>query len=103
MSEIGQNLRRIRMQAKLSQADLARLSFVDQTTISSLETGKNNPTMGTLTALAAALHVSVADLGPTFLGVADHPVGDAVKDIVDERWPHLDAATKIAILQLVHT
>lgn len=52
------DLRTARMKAKLSQAELAEASDVDQPTISRLETGKvSNPNFDTVLKLAAALDI----------------------------------------------
>lgn len=54
-------LKRLRMEAELSQTGLAELTGLSQTYISSLETGISNPTIETLHAIANVLEV---DLGP---------------------------------------
>jgi transcriptional regulator with XRE-family HTH domain len=62
MTPIGENLRRIREQRRLSQPALAELSGVPQPTISKLERGHREPHQATLRRLARALDVGVGDL-----------------------------------------
>lgn len=62
---IGSNLQRLRKEAKLSQATLAKLSGVSQQLISQIETDVNNSTKE-LPALAKALGVSVADIDESY-------------------------------------
>ena len=66
-ARVGQNIRRARIAAGLSQWDLvARLETqsqdhgVDQAYISLLENGKKNPTLTTLWLIAEALEVPLA-------------------------------------------
>lgn len=56
-------LRQAREKRKLTQDELAARSGIDQTTISSLETGRHsNPTFDTIQRLAAALSIAPARL-----------------------------------------
>ncbi len=66
--DIGNNLREIRQNLKITQADLSRLAGIKQPTISAIENGVNNPAIETLLLLAKALGCTVSDL-----------VGDAVQ------------------------
>src|SRR4051794_26383610 len=59
---VGTNLRRLRTELGLSLSDLARSSGVAKATLSALEGGRGNPTLDTLSALAAALQVPMGDL-----------------------------------------
>ena len=64
------NLQRIRKEKDLSRKELSRLSGVNETTIQRLEKGLYNVNMvklGTLIALAKALHCKVVDLLDTNL------------------------------------
>jgi len=55
------NFRQLRAQSGITQYRLAKLSGVEQTTISQLELGKvRDPRWSTISALAAALNVSPA-------------------------------------------
>jgi transcriptional regulator with XRE-family HTH domain len=57
---VGQNVRRLRLAAKISQAELAARMGVDRAYVSGLEQGNRNPTVITLWHLAKALQVSIA-------------------------------------------
>jgi len=57
---VGQNVRRLRLAAKISQAELAAWMGVDRAYVSGLEQGNRNPTVITLWHIAKALGVSMA-------------------------------------------
>lgn len=59
---VGANLRRLRTDQSLSLSDLSRSSGVAKATLSALEGGRGNPTLETLSALAAALEIPMGDL-----------------------------------------
>jgi transcriptional regulator with XRE-family HTH domain len=59
---VGTNLRRLRAEQGLTLSDLARASGVAKATLSALEGGRGNPTLETLSALAAALQIPMGDL-----------------------------------------
>lgn len=59
---VGQNVRRLRLAANLSQEAVAELMGVDRAYVSALELGKRNPTIITLWQVAEALKVRLADL-----------------------------------------
>jgi transcriptional regulator with XRE-family HTH domain len=59
---VGTNLKRLRTEQALSLSDLARSSGVAKATLSALEGGRGNPTLETLSALAAALQIPMGDL-----------------------------------------
>jgi transcriptional regulator with XRE-family HTH domain len=59
---VGDHLKRLRAERTLSLSDLARASGVAKATLSALEGGRGNPTLETLSALAAALQVPMGDL-----------------------------------------
>ena len=59
---VGQNVKRIRLKAGLTQEEFADRSGFSQQYISSLENGKRNPTVVTLYELATALGVSHLEL-----------------------------------------
>jgi len=54
---VGRNVRRLRMAAGLSQAELAERMGVDRAYVSGLELGQRNPTIVTLWHIAKALGV----------------------------------------------
>lgn len=59
--DIGARIRDARLAAGLTQVELAERAGVHEITIVRIETGQQQATVATLTALAAALGVSVAD------------------------------------------
>jgi transcriptional regulator with XRE-family HTH domain len=59
---VGTNLRRLRTEHGGSLSDLARTSGVAKATLSALEGGRGNPTLETLSAIAAALEIPMGDL-----------------------------------------
>jgi transcriptional regulator with XRE-family HTH domain len=62
MDALCLNLRRLRKQAKLTQAELAKLSGLPRATCANLEQDGANPGIQTVMAVAAALHVSLDEL-----------------------------------------
>ena len=60
--KLGQNLKRIREKKGMTQGDICRAMDFDRGYISSIESGKRNPTLSTLKKLADALKVSVDEL-----------------------------------------
>jgi transcriptional regulator with XRE-family HTH domain len=56
---VGQNVKRLRIAAGLSQAELAERMGVDRAYVSGLELGQRNPTVVTLWHLAKALGVKL--------------------------------------------
>jgi transcriptional regulator with XRE-family HTH domain len=54
---VGRNVKRLRIAADLSQAELAERMGVDRAYVSGLELGQRNPTIVTLWHLAEALSV----------------------------------------------
>lgn len=64
---VGFNLKEIRTNKKLSRRELAEKSGINESTIVSLEIGRNDPCeakLGTLIKLAAALKCKVRDFYP---------------------------------------
>lgn len=61
-SVLAANLRRLRIARHLSLSELARATGASKATLSGIENARANPTVDTLTALAGALHVSLAEL-----------------------------------------
>ena len=57
---VGSNVRRLRLAAGISQADLADRMGVDRAYVSGLEQGNRNPTVVTLWHIARALNVPMA-------------------------------------------
>ncbi len=59
---LAANLRRLRIARHLSLSELARATQMSKATLSGVESGRSNPTVETLAALAGALRVSVTEL-----------------------------------------
>ncbi len=60
--KLGQNMKKIRLAKQMSQGDICRKLGLGRSYISNVESGKNNPTLSTITKLAKALEVSVDEL-----------------------------------------
>lgn len=56
---VGANIRRLRIAAKLTQAELAERMGVDRAYVSGLELGQRNPTIVSLWHVAKALDVAI--------------------------------------------
>jgi len=59
---LAANLRRLRIARRVSLSELARATGMSKATLSSVESGRSNPTIDTLAALAEALRVSLGEL-----------------------------------------
>ncbi|WP_299940588.1 helix-turn-helix transcriptional regulator [uncultured Nitratireductor sp.] len=59
---VGWNLRRLRVERKISQDELALIANVERAYVGYLERGRRNPTIATLDRLAAALDVHISQL-----------------------------------------
>ena len=62
VSKFGQKVRKIRLQKKMSQGDIARILGVHRTYISGLERGIRNPSLLTIQKVAKALGVNAKNL-----------------------------------------
>lgn len=60
--EVGNRIRELRKNQKLSQKELARLSGVSRYYVSQVELGKQSPTVDVIDDMATALHVSLEEL-----------------------------------------
>lgn len=60
--KLGENLRKLRIKAKMSQGILAKKLGVDRAYISNIENGRMNPTLSTLEKISKALGVSSSEL-----------------------------------------
>lgn len=61
-TKLGLNLKRIRTKKAISQGDIARELGVSRGFVSTIENGKTNPTLSTISKLAKALGVSTKKL-----------------------------------------
>ena len=62
MSDIAKNIKKLRQRKKLTQEELAEKLYVTRQAVSNWETGKNQPDIDTLKALADTLEVDVREL-----------------------------------------
>jgi transcriptional regulator with XRE-family HTH domain len=60
--KLGQNLKRIRTKKGISQGDIVKILGMPKSFVSSIENGKTNPTLSTITKIAKAVGVSVGEL-----------------------------------------
>lgn len=60
--KLGENLKRIRREKRISQGDIVKTSGIDKAMISNIENGKTNPTLATLAKIAKAVEVSINEL-----------------------------------------
>lgn len=60
--KLGLNLKKIRTKKGISQGDISRELGVSRGFISTIENGKTNPTLATISKLARALGVSSGEL-----------------------------------------
>lgn len=58
---ISKTIKKLRLEKKLTQDDLAYLSSLDKTYISLIERGKRNPTVLSLYAICKALGISLSE------------------------------------------
>jgi transcriptional regulator with XRE-family HTH domain len=81
---LAANLRRLRIARRLSLSELARATTMSKATLSSIESGRSNPTVDTLAALARAMRVPLTEL-------LEEPAPAAVKVVRaarrDGSWP----------------
>jgi len=60
--KLGENMRRIREEKKMSQGDICRILDFDRSHVSNIENGKQNPTLDTIEKIAKALKVPIESL-----------------------------------------
>ncbi|MDA7803898.1 helix-turn-helix domain-containing protein [Crocinitomix sp.] len=60
--QIGNNIKRLRVEKKISQEKLAELSDLDRTYIQSIEKGERNISVEVLLKLSVALRVEVTEI-----------------------------------------
>lgn len=73
---VGQLIREARKDAKMSQAELARLIYKRQATVSDMENGKVEPIASTLLLLSYALNKPVGYFFPRNQGIVELYAGD---------------------------
>jgi len=60
--KLAANMKKIRARKQMSQGDICRALGVDRAYISTIESGKQNPTILTIERIAKALGVSIGEL-----------------------------------------
>lgn len=65
LKAFGKKLKRLRKEKKLSTREFADYADIAHSQVWTLETGKGDPTLTTLLAIAKALEISLNDLDPT--------------------------------------
>ncbi|HED36675.1 MAG TPA: XRE family transcriptional regulator, partial [Ignavibacteria bacterium] len=58
----GDNMKRTRLEKRMSQGDICRALNLDRAYISNIENGRMNPTLSTLERIANALEISSSEL-----------------------------------------
>lgn len=61
-AKLGEKIRRLRKEKRLSQENLAELVKTDVRTIVAIENGSRNPTLKTVNKIARALEITVSEL-----------------------------------------
>ena len=62
LTTVGSNIKRLRLQKKMQQNELAALCKIEKGNMSRIESGKVNITMSTLLSIRSALSVEVVEL-----------------------------------------
>ncbi|HSP47758.1 MAG TPA: helix-turn-helix transcriptional regulator [Clostridiaceae bacterium] len=62
MVTIGENIKRVRKEKKLTQKDLGEIVGISNTYLSDIEIGRTNPSIKTLKRIAKGLDVSYVEL-----------------------------------------
>lgn len=60
--KLGEKIRRIRKERKLTQEQLAELAKIDPKSVIEIEAGKRNPTLRTINKIASALKAKIDEL-----------------------------------------
>jgi len=60
--KFGENMKKIRLEKRMSQGDICRTLDLDRSYISNIENGKQNLTISTMEKVASALGVSIDKL-----------------------------------------
>lgn len=60
--KIGQKIKSLRLEQKISQQDLAAACNFEKSNLARIESGRTNPTVGTLEKICQALNVPISKL-----------------------------------------
>ena len=78
---VGRNLARQRVQARLTQTQLASLCGLARGSVANIESGNQRPTLHTLLSLADALNVEMRSFFPTSDEIRTHEADSAGSDV----------------------
>lgn len=81
--QLAANLRRLRVAHRISLSQLARQTAISKATLSGIESASGNPTLETLSALAAALSVDLSEL----VASPPPPAVEIVRAAASHTWP----------------
>lgn len=95
---LGQRIRELREHARLTQANLAQLTFKSVETISNFERGKTIPSVRTLATLARHMDCDVADFFRT--GDMKRPAKDPALVTLTSKLKMLDAKDRALLLDI---
>lgn len=105
LSEVGRNLRKIRLEKKLSLSQLSESAAISVAQLSKIENGKVSPSLAVLRKLADALNVSLAamvaesvppQLNPVFRGEGyTFRRNAAGKDPIEEVFLHMSREARM--------
>ena len=59
---IGNNIRKLRNQKKISQQELADITNIAKSTVQRIESGKLNPTILMLNSISTSLNISITEI-----------------------------------------
>ena len=96
---IGSRIRYFRKMAKLTQAELASLVDIDYRTLSRYENGVAEMGVNLVFKIAAALHISVNDLAPEWMGREKE---DVILTEVVELFPSMNEEQKMQVLEFTY-
>lgn len=81
---LGERVQELRRLKELNQKDVARITGVSERSLSDIETGKGNPTLGSLENLETLFKAPILNLAGSKLGFTGAPGVDVLKGIVED-------------------
>ena len=89
MSDVGQRIRQLRIEQKISQNALAKRAGIAQATLNAIEADTKNPSVETVRLLAVALGSTVSELmgevaDPSLLSPRDHQLLTVTRQLNDD-------------------
>lgn len=69
--KLGENIRKCRVQRKLSQDELAKLVGLNRTSMTNIEKGRQHPPLHTLCEIVEHLKVDISELLPRLAAIQD--------------------------------